>query len=104
MIKNLLACTAAAVLAFAPVAVQAGTRAADAAVSLDPIARQASPIGAAQNLIVDDDDDDEIWPIFIFGSAAATIFFLLESREGFLFGGGKGSSGLENEASPATGG
>ncbi len=48
MIKNVLATVAAAGLLLAPIAAQAGTRAADSGVSMDAMARAAAPVDAAE--------------------------------------------------------
>lgn len=87
MIKNALAYTAAALLTLAPIAAQAGTRAADASVSLAPMSRLGSPVGTAQSLRP---DEDILWLIALLFGAGVGGIFVIESQEG--------------DASPATGG
>lgn len=89
--KNILAAAAAAGLAFAPIAAQAGTRAADSAVSLSALSidRSSAAIGASEGL---DDDDDDVTLLLLLGFAAvaAGIVIVVE--------------GSENDTSPGTGG
>ena len=86
MIKNVLACSAAALLAFAPIAAQAGTRAADAPVSLAPMARLGSPAGSEQQIA----QRMEWLLILFFGLSVVGGIFAIESGE--------------DDGSPATGG
>ncbi len=88
--KNLLAATAAAGLAFAPIAAQAGTRAADSAVSLQALSveRTASALGKFEAL--GEDGDSTLLLLLAFGAVAAGVVVVVE--------------GGENDTSPGTGG
>ncbi|MFC3100215.1 hypothetical protein [Altererythrobacter lauratis] len=81
MFKSILASTAAAGLLLAPIAAQANTRAADASVSLAPLAemtRQSSPIGAARNAV---GDIDEALLVVLFGAIGTAIIVIIENQE-----------------------
>jgi hypothetical protein len=81
MIKNVLAGVAAAGLVFAPIAVQAGTRAAEAGVSMDALSRAAAPMGTAEYQ-ADEDDGIPMWLlILLFGAAGGGIIAAIESAE-----------------------
>lgn len=78
MIKNLLASIAAMGLVFAPIAAQAGTRAADAGVSMDALSRTAAPMGSAENV----GDGIPMWLlILLFAAAGGGIIAAIESGE-----------------------
>lgn len=83
MLKNVLAITAAAGLAFAPIAVQANTRATDAGVSLEALDRAGAPVEDAEEM-------GQRFPlaliILLFGAAAATIIAIIESNGGVVVG------------------
>ena len=81
MIKNLLASIAAAGLAVAPVAAQAGTRAADSGVSMDALSslqRVSSPIRSSEKA-----DGGLPVPLIIllFGAAGAGLILAIEGGE-----------------------
>lgn len=88
--KNILAAAAAAGLAFAPIAAQAGTRAADSAVSLSALSidRSSAAIGASEGL--GEDGDVTLLLLLGFAAVAAGIVIVVE--------------GSENDTSPGTGG
>jgi len=83
MIKNLLATVAAAGLVFAPIAAQAGTRAADAGVSTNALAsleRAPSPLGTGEAM--GDDGDVPLWLlILLFAGVGAGIIAATDSSE-----------------------
>ncbi|GAA0267022.1 hypothetical protein GCM10009127_03300 [Alteraurantiacibacter aestuarii] len=76
MIKNIFACAAAAGLALAPLAAQAGTRANASEVSLAPLsssqARLPSAIGQNEAL------DGEISPVFLIIGGLVVIWGIIE--------------------------
>lgn len=82
MIKNLLAATAAAGLAFAPIAAQAGTRASEAGVTMEALTsleRAGSPIGDAE---MQADGGIPEWALIaLFGAAGLGIILAVESSE-----------------------
>lgn len=82
MVRKILASTAAAGLAFAPIAAQAGTRAADAGVSVQSLGgldRAASPLGAAEQQA---DSGIPTWLlVLLFGAAGVGIIAAVESNE-----------------------
>lgn len=81
MIKNLLASAAAAGLLFAPIAVQAGTRAAEAGVSMEALSRASAPMGAAEYQ-TDEDDGIPMWLLIVlFGAAGGGLIAAIESAE-----------------------
>ncbi len=88
--KKLLAATAAAGLAFAPIAAQAGTRAADSSVSLEALSmdRTAAAIGKSEAL--GEDGDSTLLLLLAFAAVAAGIVIVVENGE--------------NDTSPGTGG
>ena len=88
--KKLLAATAAAGLVFAPIAAQAGTRAADSSVSLEALSmeRTAAALGEAEAL--GEDGDSTLLLLLAFVAVAAGIVVVVE--------------GGENDTSPGTGG
>ena len=90
MMKNILAATAAAGLMFAPIAAQAGTRAADSAVSMNALAfeRTASPVGLSE--AQSEDGNSTLLLLLAFAAVAAGIVIIVE--------------GSENDTSPGTGG
>ena len=83
MIKNVLAAVAAAGLAFAPIAAQAGTRATDSGVSMNALSsidRAGSPIGDAE--MQSDDNGLPAWLlILLFGAAGVGIILAVEGSE-----------------------
>lgn len=91
MIKNVFASVAAAGLLVAPIAAQANTRAADASVSLAPIAnmaaRQGSPVGSSEEIV----GALPAWLLAaLFAAIAAGLIIVIEESE--------------DDASPGTGG
>lgn len=82
MIRNVLATVAAAGLVFAPIAAQAGTRAADSRVSLAGVTsldRAPSPVAAAEQQA---DEGFPLWLlVLLFGAAGAGIIAAVESGE-----------------------
>ena len=80
MIKNLLASIAAAGVLVSPIVAQAGTRAADAGVSMAGLSRTAAPMGAAEQQA--DEDGIPMWLlILLFAGAGAGIIAAVESGE-----------------------
>jgi len=82
MTKNLLASIAAAGLVFAPIAAQAGTRAAESGVSMASLAsvgRAPAPMGAAERQA---DEGIPTWLLVLLFAAAGTgIILAVESGE-----------------------
>lgn len=89
--KNILAATAAAGLVFTPVAAQAGTRAADTAISMEALSfdRAASPVGLSEAQS-DEDGGSNLLLLLAFAALAAGIVLVVE--------------GGENDTSPGNGG
>ena len=80
MIKNLLASIAAAGVLVSPIVAQAGTRAADAGVSMNSLARTAAPMGTAE--YQSDNDGIPMWLlILLFAAAGGGIIAAVESGE-----------------------
>lgn len=78
MIKNILASVAAAGLVFAPLAAQANTRAGDAGVSMEGLARSGAPVGEVENAGA----GIPMWLlILLFGAAGVGIVMGVESGE-----------------------
>ena len=79
MIKNLLASIAAAGVLVSPIVAQAGTRAADAGVSMAALSRTSAPMGAAEQQA---DEGIPMWLlILLFAGAGAGIIAAVESGE-----------------------
>lgn len=82
MIKNFLASIAAAGLLVAPIAAQANTRAGEAGVSMEALARSAAPVGAAEYQGEDEDDGLPMWIVIaLFLAAGGGIIAAIESGE-----------------------
>lgn len=79
MLKNILAATAAAGLAFAPIAAQANTRASDAGVSLASIDRAGAPVVNAEEL---GGEFPVALIIALFGGAALALILAVQSGNG----------------------
>lgn len=79
MIKNMLAATAAASLTLAPIAAQANTRAADAAVSIDISDRVGAPVDVSEEAGL---QIPFALLVLLFGAAAVALVAIIESEGG----------------------
>jgi len=84
MIKNVLASVAAFGLVFAPIAAQAGTRAADSGVSMDAMARAAASVGTAEGHGENGSTSgvSTVYVLLGFLLAGAGVFFAIDGSSG----------------------